>query len=194
MTTSNTRPSFAARLLGSPIPWGVAFATTFYAIIPNLPNFEDWGQTLFCGHPLAYATTTLFWVGIAALGISWRGIPIQRRGLIADTSIEPVPGQPVATAELLLKRLDGKPAALRETLAFERLRHLATYVKGRRSSDGLTSHLEYLAEFAGERLHNSFALIRTITWAVPILGFLGTVVGITAAISNLDPAKLESSF
>ena len=29
---------------------------------------------------------------------------------------------------------------------------------------------------------------------MPILGFLGTVIGITHAIENLDPAKLESSF
>ena len=29
---------------------------------------------------------------------------------------------------------------------------------------------------------------------MPILGFLGTVVGITTAIQNLDPAKLDTSF
>ncbi|MEI2659369.1 MAG: MotA/TolQ/ExbB proton channel family protein [Bifidobacterium adolescentis] len=36
-------------------------------------------------------------------------------------------------------------------------------------------------------------LIRTITWAVPILGFLGTVIGITMAIANITPDQLESS-
>ena len=198
MTNSTARPpapaSFASKVLSSPVPWGLALTALFYVAIPKLPNFADWGQTLFCGHPLAYATTALFWIGIAELGRSWRGLPVQRLGLARAARVEKVPGQPVATAERLLDQLDTKSPALRDTLAFERLRSMARYVRGRRSSDGLTSHLEYLAEFAGERLHNSFALVRTITWAVPILGFLGTVIGITQAISNLDPAKLESSF
>ncbi|MCH8829006.1 MAG: MotA/TolQ/ExbB proton channel family protein, partial [Planctomycetes bacterium] len=46
---------------------------------------------------------------------------------------------------------------------------------------------------AAARLYESYALIRTITWAVPILGFLGTVIGITLAISNLTPEQLDTS-
>ena len=42
-------------------------------------------------------------------------------------------------------------------------------------------------------MHESYALVRTIIWAVPILGFLGTVIGITMAIANVTPDQLESS-
>ncbi|MFP6770005.1 MAG: MotA/TolQ/ExbB proton channel family protein, partial [Planctomycetaceae bacterium] len=42
-------------------------------------------------------------------------------------------------------------------------------------------------------LHESYSLVRTITWAVPILGFLGTVVGITMAIANVTPEQLDTS-
>lgn len=64
---------------------------------------------------------------------------------------------------------------------------------GRGSADGLEGYLTYLAELGSGRLHDGYALIRTITWAVPILGFLGTVIGITMAIANITPDKLESS-
>jgi hypothetical protein len=53
--------------------------------------------------------------------------------------------------------------------------------------------LKYLAELAAEHLHGSYALVRTITWAVPILGFLGTVIGITMAIANVTPDQLDTS-
>ena len=53
--------------------------------------------------------------------------------------------------------------------------------------------MTYLAELGSGRLHDGYALIRTITWAVPILGFLGTVIGITMAIANITPDKLEAS-
>ena len=63
----------------------------------------------------------------------------------------------------------------------------------RQSHQSLEEHLRYLAERAADRLHASYALVRTVTWAVPILGFLGTVIGITMAIANISPSELQSS-
>ena len=42
-------------------------------------------------------------------------------------------------------------------------------------------------------VENSYSLLRFITWAIPILGFLGTVVGITGAIQNVNPESLSSN-
>jgi hypothetical protein len=49
-----------------------------------------------------------------------------------------------------------------------------------------------LADNDALALEGSYALLRFITWAIPIIGFLGTVLGITGAISNIDPASLAS--
>ena len=42
-------------------------------------------------------------------------------------------------------------------------------------------------------MEGGFALTRFITWAIPILGFLGTVLGITTAIHGATPEVLEKS-
>jgi len=42
-------------------------------------------------------------------------------------------------------------------------------------------------------MHAGYASLRIIIWAIPILGFLGTVIGITVAIANLSPEALERS-
>jgi biopolymer transport protein ExbB/TolQ len=34
--------------------------------------------------------------------------------------------------------------------------------------------------------------VRFVIWAIPIMGFLGTVIGITEAIANLSPTQLEN--
>ena len=39
----------------------------------------------------------------------------------------------------------------------------------------------------------SYALVRIIVWAMPVLGFLGTVIGITVAIASLSPETMEKS-
>ena len=42
-------------------------------------------------------------------------------------------------------------------------------------------------------MNANYALVRIIIWAIPILGLLGTVIGITIAIANLKPETLEQS-
>src|SRR5690606_22689154 len=48
-------------------------------------------------------------------------------------------------------------------------------------------------EVASANAQSSYALVRIIIWAIPILGFLGTVIGITLAIANISPQQLEHS-
>jgi biopolymer transport protein ExbB/TolQ len=194
--TGNNRrqPGVLDRILTSPLLWGSLATIVFYWIVRQLPGFADWGQTLFCGHPVAYATTTLFWMGIAALLIRVLAIPRERRAIDSLPQLERGNHGAVAAAEGLRAAVTRSAVGLRDSVAGERLSGAADFVIGRRSAEGLNGHLQYLAEFAGERLHHSYGLVRTITWAVPILGFLGTVIGITKAIQNLDPAQLQSSF
>ena len=191
--------SLAGRLLRSPIVCGGAAAGFFYLVLlqlamPLVPSYRASFEGLFCGHPLAYGATILFWIGMAAVGIKWLSVSAEQEAARWKPDFDAEPGNVVATARRLHDSLGRVPTSFRSTSAVQRLRGVSRFVLGRRSASGLNAHLEYLAEFAGEQLHNSYSLVRTVTWAVPILGFLGTVVGITHAIENLDPARLESSF
>jgi biopolymer transport protein ExbB/TolQ len=191
--------SLMAFLLRSPVLTGAAAAGVFYAGLQQIvfrlvPSYQASLETLFCGHPLAYGTTILFWIGMAALGGKWLSIGADRDALSWQPQIDSAGTNAVSSAVQLNQSLIRLPGKFRETLHAQRLQGVAKFVLGRRTASGLNAHLEYLAEFAGEQLYSSYSLVRTITWAVPILGFLGTVIGITHAIENLDPAKLESSF
>ncbi|MDA1158354.1 MAG: MotA/TolQ/ExbB proton channel family protein, partial [Planctomycetota bacterium] len=191
--------SFAETLFRSPVLTGAAAAGVFYlglikVVLPLVPSYQASLETLFCGHPLAYGTTILFWIGMAALGGKWLSVAADRDVLKWKPELKSAGSNAVSNAALLSQSLTRLPSKARETWLAQRFHGIAKFVLGRRTAAGLNSHLEYLAEFAGEQLYGSYSLVRTITWAVPILGFLGTVIGITHAIENLDPAKLESSF
>ena len=131
------------------------------------------------GHPLAVATVALFFAGLAAVaGRAW--------GLRKEQS---------AAAALADVRFNS-PA---EALGWAGASPLAapTRVRGLLadppSGDAAEARLAALHETASDRLHDAYGLVRTITWAVPILGFLGTVVGITLAIAGIDPDGLGDS-
>src|SRR6201999_1221002 len=61
------------------------------------------------------------------------------------------------------------------------------------SADDLDDHLRHLEELEAVQANASYSMARIIIWAIPILGLLGTVMGITIAVANLNPQTLEES-
>ncbi|NBW97760.1 MAG: hypothetical protein EBR28_13795, partial [Planctomycetia bacterium] len=82
----------------------------------------------------------------------------------------------------------GRPATYLE----RRLGEALDLVVRTGSADSLEDHLKYLSDLDAARAAQSYGLVRFVIWAVPIMGFLGTVIGITEAIAQLSPTQLEN--
>ena len=176
--------------------WGTAVTFAFYAGLPFVPIYQDAIAHYFTAHWIEYATTGLFFIGMATLLMKAARIPAERSALNADL-LEGLKLEAnldaVGAAKGIGTHLDLVARRSEDSILVRRFRDVIEYVVGRRSADGLEGHLNYLSDLASGRLHDGYALIRTITWAVPILGFLGTVIGITMAIANITPDQLQSS-
>ena len=190
------RRTFIGAIVLSPILWGLVATFGFYAALPHFPFQTAFLTRYFCSHPLAYITTAMFLVGASVLiGKAFRLRVEQsayRSPLAMTAGLQSGDGI-VAVAEQIRDMVTKQPRSLQQTQLGRRQRDFAEYLLGRRSSSGVQEHLKYLAELEAENLHDSYALVRTITWAVPILGFLGTVIGITLAIANVTPEQLDTS-
>lgn len=181
-------------LLMSPLLWGSALTFGFYALIPELPAYRELAERYFCGHPIEYATTALFFVASAMLVLKRLGLSHERAAFEFDT----LPGDEAladrsALVASLGKRLTELPRRVQGTILVTRLRDIVAYLRQNDSPTAVEEHLRYLAERDESRVHSSYALVRTITWAIPILGFLGTVIGITLAVANISPDQLQNS-
>jgi biopolymer transport protein ExbB/TolQ len=148
----------------------------------------------FASHPVEYVAATLFFVGMAALGTKWVDMASQRQWLgrpLLPTI--PAGGQPVADCTRLQRQLSGTASGRHYDYLIRRLHEALEYVRRKNQADTLEDQLKYLADLDAARLHSSYSLVRVIIWAIPILGFLGTVIGITMAIANLAPDAVEDS-
>jgi biopolymer transport protein ExbB/TolQ len=194
---AHKRPNWAATILASPLLWGGALTVGFYSLLPYFPVQKELTHRYFCGHPVEYSTTALFFIATCMLGGKALRLTKECAILADDRFLSALEAEasssPTKTADALYERINSFPASLQTVKLVGRLRDACSHVKAQQSADRLEDHLKYLAELASERLHASFALIRTIIWAIPILGFLGTVLGITIAIANVTPDQLESS-
>ncbi len=182
--------------LTSSLLWGGIITVGFYSLISHLPVHRELLERYFCSHPLEYATASLFFVGIAILILKAVQLSAEKAAFANCYLFEEVLASDADHLEKVARIEEGAKALSRRfqtTLLAQRVRDASSYLRGRRVADGFEEHLKYLAELASEKLHGSYALVRTITWAVPILGFLGTVMGITIAIANVRPEQLDNS-
>lgn len=172
---------------------GIAATFVFYAFAPRIPGAEAFVQRYFCGHPLEYVSTSLFFVAAALLLGKLIRLPREMRAL--RTAMTALSGRTSGHGPDMadVDRLQAEHSSvLRDTSLQARLIDAGRYLQGS-GDDRFEDHLRYLADIAADRLHQSFAILRTIVWAIPIVGFLGTVIGITIAIANVTPQQLESS-
>lgn len=181
-------------LASSSILWGSLAAIGFYALVHGGALPGTLLKRYFTAHWTLYLETFLFFIGAAELLLKAFDTAEQnarlQTPLLAPVGPEPLP---VEQARSLVDQLSALPGKLRQGYLPRRLREALESVCRNASADGLDADLKYLAEVDSARAQNGYALMRIIIWAIPILGFLGTVIGITLAIGHLNPKNLEAS-
>jgi biopolymer transport protein ExbB/TolQ len=178
----------------SPLLWGVAAAVLFYMPIHSGQWDNPFVRRYFAGHWVEYVSTTLFFVGVAAVVLRMLATQAQRP-LLDRPLLDAIPpgGQPVTACDVLLARLEALSGAVQDTYLVRRLREALEYVYRKGSADALDDELRSLADMDVARMHAGYSFARIVIWAIPILGFLGTVIGITEAVAGLSPQALEDS-
>jgi flagellar biosynthesis/type III secretory pathway protein FliH len=200
-SVSNQR-NLPSAILKSPIVWGSLAAAGFYGVVLSgtltslLPaTLSEMVTRYFTHHPVEYMETVLFGIGLAALVLKW----IEIRGqwpTVGQSLLGPAaPGyEPVnQVCQELLQRLHRLPAPRAGGYLPRRLQAAVEHVSRKGSAQDLDDELKYLADVDATRQHNSYALFRVIIWAIPILGFLGTVIGITMALNGVRTDAIEES-
>ncbi len=113
----------------------------------------------------------------------------QSQTLLPEWNGKPIPVAQVTQLQQALA-LQGKNAT--RSAIGRRIDNILSYVSNRSSTHGLDDQMRTLADNDAMALDGSYALTRFLIWAMPILGFLGTVLGITEAIGGIDPEKMAN--
>jgi hypothetical protein len=144
--------------------------------------------------PVEGVELIMFCCALSALGAKYLQSFLERRAFQVE-SLPPWDGRPVPVSEAanLRASLHRLPGRLQNTFLIQRLRAILDFLCQRGSAAELDDQMRALLDSDAVVLEGSYALTRLITWAIPILGFLGTVLGITDAISGATPDVLEKN-
>jgi biopolymer transport protein ExbB/TolQ len=181
-----TRTTLAAFVLGLPLATGILCAIWY-------GPFKDTVAARYVEHRAEQVEVVMFCMALGALAAKLTAFVTERRAcrstILPSWHGTPIP---VADAAKLLAALRHLPRRLQKSLIVRRAAGALDFLCNRGTADDLDDQLRAQADTDALALEGSYGLIRFITWAVPILGFLGTVLGITAAISGVSPEKLEN--
>jgi hypothetical protein len=182
-----TRSTLAAFLVGLPLAAGLLYLIHFGPLRNTVAR-------RYVSHPVEYVEVVMFCGALGALGAKLWNYRTERRACWAEV-LPRWDGQavPVDEAAQLLTGLRALPRRWHNTVLVRRVDAVLEFLCSRGSAAELDDHLRSLAENDAIAMEGSYGLTRFITWAVPILGFLGTVLGITGAISGVTPEVLEHS-
>jgi hypothetical protein len=177
----------AAFLLGVPLAVGIL------GLIYNGP-LHDTLLYRYVEHRVECVEVVLFCCALGGLGAKWWQCRFEQRALQRDL-LPAWDGRtvPVSEAPNLLAPLRSLPRRLQSTFVVQRVTAVLEFLCQRRSAAELDDQMRCLSDTDTVVQEGSFALTRFITWAIPILGFLGTVLGITEAISGATPEVLEKN-
>lgn len=187
------RHKIAELFLKQPFVWGAVLYVNFYALLYQGVFHSPLLVQYTAAHFIAKVEVSVFFVGLAAVVLRLCE-DIGQFPSLRGSLLSPVPagGQRVEDCERLLGELSVKPE-IQNSFLVRRMREALEFVRRKGSADVLDAHLRHLEELEAVRANGAYSMVRIIVWAIPILGLLGTVIGITMAVANLNPQTLEES-
>jgi len=184
---------------------GVVVAATFLSMLwvfnppADKPMAEyktmEWLASLFFKHALVSITNTVFFCwAMAILYLKMGKLRHQRRALMLD--VLPLDlGKEITSQNVgdFIDNLYALPHRLRDSVMVNRIRKCLELFENRPSVADVAHMMSSQSEIDGMRISGSFTLLRAFLWAIPILGFIGTVIGLSHAIGgmNLDMEDLS---
>ena len=172
---------------------GIGVAATALLLLLLLPFKGQWISDLFLERTwVNYAETFLFcWSG-AILFLKFRKNRHQRDAMLLDVLPAGL-GASIGQENVghFIDHLYRLPRRLRDSLMVNRIRKGLELFEKRRNNGEVASMLASQSDIDANRISGSYTLLKVFLWAIPILGFIGTVLGLSVAVGSMKLGSTE---
>lgn len=171
---------------------GIFLAVAFYLATTILyhPAFEGTalGMVAPMFHergPIPYFETGLTAWSLAILWVKSRKLKLQRKAL--DIEVVPESADFVLspdTADRVLDRIERAVDDPRRFVLFSRMVTVLSNLRNMGRISDVDEMFAKQADIAEDMVDSGFSLLKGFVWAIPVLGFIGTVLGLSDAIGS----------
>jgi len=166
--------------------FGLLTTALFFAVViwaQQRPGLRWFGDMFLERGPCQFVTMFLFFWALGILLIKTQKLRLQRRALAVNAV--PVQGDfqlNTTTARSTLDRIHGLADATGHFLLLNRIERALSNLKNIGQISDVSSILQTQAAYDEEQINSSYGLVQGFIWAIPVVGFIGTVLGLSQAI------------
>ncbi len=193
-TNPNAKLSFGIGL-GITIVWFLIvypFAPAHDKPVPDYTMMNTIGNLFYKHFTVSFLNTLFFFWAMTICWLKLKKLKHQREALLLDVlPIElgkEINGQNVSR---FIDHLYKLPINLRDSLMVNRMRKALELFEVRQNVGHVSAMMNSQSAIDGSRIMGSYIMVRAFLWAIPLLGFIGTVVGLSHAISGMSFGDVE---
>lgn len=134
-----------------------------------------------------FAETFFFMWAIAIVYLKYQKLRHQREALLLDV-LPAEMGQEINSQNVgtFIDHVYNLPHRLRDSLMVNRIRKGLELFEVKTNAGDVGNMMSSQSDIDGARIGGSYSLLKVFLWAIPILGFIGTVLGLSQAIGSMD--------
>lgn len=134
-----------------------------------------------------YMETFFFFWAIAILWLKMKKLRHQKDAMFLDVLPSDISQEVNAqNVSLFIDNLYGLPSRLRDSMMVNRIRKGLELFEVRQNNGEVSGMMSAQSSIDSARIGGSYSLVKVFLWAIPILGFIGTVLGLSQAIGSMD--------
>ena len=155
----------------------------------GLQKFVD----LFYKHfTISFANTLFFFWGSAICALKWFKLKHQYQALLLDVLPKEL-GREIDGSNVgeFIDHIYRLPAKLRDSMMVNRIRKGLELFEVRPNVGHVAAMMSSQSAIDSSRIMGSYILTKAFLWAIPLLGFIGTVIGLSHAISGMQFGNVE---
>ncbi|MBC8351058.1 MAG: MotA/TolQ/ExbB proton channel family protein [Planctomycetes bacterium] len=140
-----------------------------------------------------FPTTLLMFWSFAILYLKSRQLARQKSAMLMDLLPNEVSQEiTISSLDRFVAHIHGLPSESRDSILVNRVLRGIEHFRVRKSAAETVTMMESQSAIDASNVAGSFTIIKVFIWAMPILGFIGTVMGVSSAVSGLS-ATLENA-
>ena len=167
---------------------GLGLTVLFLAILYPLPLRQTYiGQLFWMRGWVPMAETFLFMWGSSILGFKYYKLRRQRDALLFDVLPTEI-GEDITPANVdkFIDHIHQLPIASHDSYLLDRIVKCLEHFRIRRDNQEVASLISSQSDIVVNTVISSYSIVKVAIWAIPILGFIGTVLGLSAAMGGLS--------
>ena len=171
---------------------GAVLAIVWYGIM--FPLRETYFGALFWQRgPIPLPTTFLMFWAVAILVLKSQNLKQQKNAMLLD--VLPNEVSPEITPDSLddfIRHINELPGVSADSFLINRVVRGIEHFRVRKSAAETVTMMESQSEIDANNVAGSYTIVRVFIWSLPILGFIGTVMGVSAAVASLAGSLSDS--